>query len=166
MTRMMVGNKNHTLSKSMILAGLGLSLTFGAQSVSAQQNQPQATPRRRSGRSWSTSRRPPNLKGRRISRILRQGTFDDRQRGPAGSSAAEPSGATNVSDPACRDCDTRARRRVAFQRSKPYPGDAFSAALDQPIVVDGWVIARQGASRKRAVSLWPRRQGTGTTRLN
>src|SRR4029077_5616298 len=32
-------------------------------------------------------------------------------------------------------------------------GDNFSAALDQPIVVDGWVVARRGQAQTGRVSL-------------
>src|ERR1019366_2895607 len=33
------------------------------------------------------------------------------------------------------------------------PGDGFSATLDQPIVVDGWVVARRGQAETGRVSV-------------
>ena len=46
------------------------------------------------------------------------------------------------------------------------PGDTFSAVLDQPIVVDGWVVARRGQAETGTVSVAKKAgRGSGTSQL-
>ncbi len=101
MTRMIVAKRNRIFSKPMIVAGLGVSLTFGAFSLSAQQNQSrddQAT----------VERQPTHNLGAAEST------------GFSISRATESGCAAGVSDTARRDRDTCAHRRVAFHRQKHY----------------------------------------------
>ena len=44
-------------------------------------------------------------------------------------------------------------------------GDSFSAVLDQPIVVDGWVVARRGQAETGRVSLVKKGHGGGASQL-
>jgi hypothetical protein len=44
-------------------------------------------------------------------------------------------------------------------------GDSFSAALDQPIVVNGWVVARRGQAQTGRVSLVKKGHGGGASQL-
>jgi len=44
-------------------------------------------------------------------------------------------------------------------------GDDFSAVLDQPIVVDGWVVARRGQSETGRVTMAKKSRGSGTSQL-
>jgi len=47
-----------------------------------------------------------------------------------------------------------------------HPGDLFSVTLDQPLVVDGWVVARQGQSAYGKVSIAQKaKAGGGNSRL-
>jgi hypothetical protein len=43
------------------------------------------------------------------------------------------------------------------------PGDTFSAVLDQPLVVDGWVVARRGQSETGTVALANKAERAGGT---
>jgi hypothetical protein len=46
------------------------------------------------------------------------------------------------------------------------PGDTFSAVLDQPLVVDGWVVARRGQSETGTIAVARKAgRGSGTSQL-
>ncbi len=46
------------------------------------------------------------------------------------------------------------------------PGDTFSAVLDQPLVVDGWVVARRGQAETGTVAVAKKAgRGSGTSQL-
>ncbi len=111
MTRTMVGSKNGILSNLLTIAGLGLALSLGTTSASAQRDQPGDV----------------------------QATAQPQQVVP--STLTLPAG-------------TMIRLRVDewLSSDRNLPGDAFSATLDQPIVVDGWVVARRGQSETGTVT--------------
>jgi len=127
-----VGTKNRISSNYLVVSGLGLVLCFGAAAASAQQNQPDevtATP-------------------------MQQDQQDPRGQGAPdqGMQQAPPEQAVPQSLTLPAGTVVRVRVNEWLSSDRNVIGDGFSATLDQPIVVDGWVIARRGQSESGRVS--------------
>jgi hypothetical protein len=122
MTRTTMCNDNRMFSKTLTFLGLGLAISLGALSVSAQQNQP----------------------GEVQATVEQQNPQDQ----PGPNQAAPP--ATLIL-PAGTIIRVRVDEWLSSDRN--VPGDVFSAVLDQPIVVDGWVVARRGQAETGTVAV-------------
>jgi len=162
MTRMMTGIKNHTLSKSMIMAGLGLSLSFGAFSLSARQNRAgdtQSNVEQQQGPQQDSQTQP-----RQGQRGNDQTMMEDQQQGPE-TQAPPNQGPPPASLTLPAGTVIRMRLDEWLSSDRNVIGDDFGATLDQPIVVDGWVVARRGQSETGRISLVKKAHGSGTSQL-
>jgi hypothetical protein len=132
MSRKTVLNKNRISSSYLVISGLGLVFCFGAATAPAQQNQSDevtATP-------MQQDQRDPQG----------QGAPDQ------GMQQAPPEQAVPQSLTLPAGTVVRVRVNEWLSSDRNVTGDGFSAVLDQPIVVDGWVVARRGQSESGRVS--------------
>lgn len=142
MTRKMFGNKNQIYRNLLTLLGLSLAISFGALSASVQQNQAgevQANIEKQNPQGQAMPNQAPTVQS-------------------AQDQAAPPATLT-------LPAGTILRLRVDdwLSSDRNLPGDTFSAVLDQPIVVDGWVVARRGQAETGTVAIATkagRRNGT------
>jgi hypothetical protein len=142
----MAGKKNRMLLKSLTIAGLGLAFCFGALPASAQQNQPGEAPAtvvspdsQAQGQPDFPAQQPPDAQ-------------------PQGQPNSQPTGQPNqavLPQTLTLPAGTVVRVRIDewLSTDRNLTGDSFSAVLDQPIVVDGWVVARRGQAQTGRVSL-------------
>jgi hypothetical protein len=130
--------KNWVLSKSLILAGLGLAFCAGALPASAQQNQPGDIPAAVAPQDSQSQGQPDSQP---------QGQPDAQAQGQP-NQAAPPQ---TLTLPAGTVVRVRVDEWLSSERN--VIGDTFSAVLDQPIVVDGWVVARRGQAETGRVSM-------------
>jgi hypothetical protein len=147
MSRMKFRKEIHNPVKLITMLGLGFALSFGTLSASARQNQAgdvQATVQQQNPQDQSpTGPAPAN-----------QAPMDQ----AAPSEAAPPA---TLTLPAGTIIRVRSDDWLSSDRN--LPGDNFSAVLDQPIVVDGWVVARRGQAETGTVAVAKkagRRSGT------
>jgi hypothetical protein len=137
----MARKKGWALLNSLIILGLGLAFCAGALPAAAQQDQPD---------------QPGEI----------QGTVappDSQAQGQPGSPAqqqpdAQPQGQRNqavLPQTLTLPAGTVVRVRIDewLSTDRNLTGDSFSAVLDQPIVVGGWVVARRGQAQTGRVSL-------------
>jgi hypothetical protein len=155
MSRMTSKNENRILSKTLTLLGLGLAFGFGALSVSAQQNQSgdvQATIEQQNPQDQA----PPY-----------QTAPNDAMAPQAAPNQVAPNQApppATLTLPAGTIIRVRVDEWLSSDRN--LPGDIFSAVLDQPIVVDGWVIARRGQAESGKVAVAKKSgQGSASSQL-
>jgi hypothetical protein len=142
--------KNRTLNNYLVISGLGLALCFLAPALPAQQDQPgdvnaapmqqdQQNPQERGAPNQGMQQGPPE-------RDMRQGP-PDQHMPPLPPEQAVPGSLTLPVGTVIR---VRVNEWLSSDRNAI--GDGFSAVLDQPIVVDGWVVARRGQSESGRVS--------------
>ncbi len=134
----MAGKKGWVLLKSLTTAGLGLAFCVGALPAYAQQNQPGEAP--------ATVASPDSQS---------QGQPDSpAQQQPDAQPQGQPNQAT-LPQTLTLAAGTVVRVRIDewLSTDRNLTGDSFSAVLDQPIVVDGWVVARRGQAQTGRVSL-------------
>jgi hypothetical protein len=132
MTRTRFENRNQVYRNLLTLLGLGLAISFSALSVSAQQNQTgevQGTIEQQNPQEQAAPNQAP----------IGQHSQDQ---------AAPPA---TLTLPAGTILRVRIDDWLSSDRN--LPGDAFSAVLDQPIVVDGWVVARRGQAETGTVTI-------------
>jgi hypothetical protein len=147
----MARKKNWVLSKSLILAGLGLAFCAGALPASAQQNQPGDIQGAVAPQDSQSQGQPDSQP---------QGQPDAQAQGQP-SQAAPPQ---TLTLPAGTVVRVRVDEWLSSERN--VIGDTFSAVLDQPIVVDGWVVARRGQAETGRVSTVKRAgRVSGTSQL-
>lgn len=158
----MAGKKSWVLLNSMIIAGLGLALCAGALPAAAQQNQPDQP-----GEVQTTVAPPDSqAQGHPDSPAQQQ---PDAQ--PQGQPDAQAQGQPNqpvLPQTLTLPAGTVVRVRVDdwISSDQNLAGDSFSAVLDQPIVVGGWVVARRGQAQTGRVSLVKKGgHGSGTSQL-
>jgi hypothetical protein len=142
----MAGMKNRMLLKSLTIASLGLAFCFGALSASAQQDRADEAPAtvaspdsQVQGQPDSPAQQPPDAQ-------------------PQGQPNSQPAGQPNqavLPQTLTLPAGTVVRVRIDewLSTDRNLNGDSFSAVLDQPIVVDGWVVARRGQAQTGRVSL-------------
>ncbi len=137
----MASKKNWILFNSLIIVGLGLVLCASALPAAAQQNQPD---------------QPAEVQGSVApldSQV--QGQPDSpAQQQPDAQAQGQPSQAVlpqSLTLPAGTVVRVRVDDWISTERN--VTGDSFSAILDQPIVVGGWVVARRGQAQTGRVSL-------------
>jgi hypothetical protein len=147
----MARKKNWVLSKSLILAGLGLAFCAGTLPASAQQNQPGDI---------QTTVAPQDSQSQGQPDFQPQGQPDAQAQGQP-NQAAPPQ---TLTLPAGTVVRVRVDEWLSSERN--VIGDTFSAVLDQPIVVDGWVVARRGQAETGRVSTVKRAgRVSGTSQL-
>jgi len=140
----MAGKQTRVLLKYMTLVGLGLTFCAGSLPVFAQQNQRDEAP---------ISVAPQNSQSQEQQDPSAQQQPDAQTQGQS-----EPQGQPNqavlpqtLTLPAGTVVRVRIDEWISTDRNST--GDSFSAVLDQPIVVDGWVVARRGQAQTGRVSL-------------
>jgi hypothetical protein len=137
----LAGKKSSALSNSLITVGLGLALCAGALPAAAQQNQPDQP-----GEGQSTVAPPDSqAQGQQDSSSQQQ---PDAQTQGQSNQAMLPQ---TLTLPAGTVVRVRIDEWISTDRN--LTGDSFSAVLDQPIVVGGWVVARRGQAQTGRVSL-------------
>jgi len=134
----MAGKKNWALLKSLTIAGLGLTFCLGALTASAQLNQPGEAP--------ATVDSPDSQAQVQPDAPAQQ--QPDAQPTGQPNQAALPQ---TLTLPAGTIVRVRVDEWLSTDRN--LTGDSFSAILDQPIVVGGWVVARRGQSETGRVSI-------------
>jgi hypothetical protein len=141
----MAGIKNWALWKSLTIAGLGLAFCIGALPAAAQQNQP--------GDVKTTAPQDSQVQGQPDSPAQQQP--DAQAQGqPDPQAQGQPNQAVppqTLTLPAGTVVRVRIDEWLSTDRN--LDGDSFSAVLDQPIVVNGWVVARRGQAQTGRVSL-------------
>jgi hypothetical protein len=133
--------KSWTLLNSLIIVALGLMLCAGALPAAAQQNQPD---------------QPGEVQGAAVPQDSQpQGQPDSpAQQPPDAQAQGQPNQAVlpqSLTLPAGTVIRVRVDDWISTDRN--VTGDSFSAVLDQPIVVGGWVVARRGQAQTGRVSL-------------
>jgi hypothetical protein len=142
----MAGSKNWFLTKSLTIAGLGLVFCVGPVPASAQQNQP--------GEAQATVASPDSqAQGQPDSSAQQQPEAQ-----PQGQQDTQPAGQPNqaaLPQTLTLPAGTVVRVRIDewLSTDRNLTGDSFSAVLEQPIVVDGWVVARGGQAQTGRVSI-------------
>jgi hypothetical protein len=142
----MTDKKNRALLKFLTMVGLGLAFCAGALPASAQQNQPgevQATGAPQDSQGQGQPDSPPQQQP--DSQF--QGQPDPQAQGQP-NQAAPPQ---TLTLPAGTVVRVRIDEWLSTDRN--LTGDSYSAVLDQPIVVNGWVVARRGQAQTGRVSL-------------
>ena len=137
--------------KNLTVACLGLCLSFAPSALHAQQNQPDQDNVQQQKNAASTHgqmQAPPD------------DPAQDQQRPPSQDrpAAAQAQGQSNQQLPPetlTLPAGTVVRVRVDewISTDRDVTGDSFSAVLDQPLVGDGWVVARRGQAETGRVSL-------------
>jgi len=133
----MAGKRKWALMKSLTLVGLGLVFCAGALPASAQQNQHDEV---------QGNIAPPDSQsqGQQDSSAPQQ---PDTQAQGQSNQAVLPQ---TLTLPAGTIVRVRVDEWISSDRNSV--GDSFSAVLDQPIVVGGWVVARRGQAQTGRVS--------------
>jgi hypothetical protein len=151
MTSMMLKTQNWAFSKALTILGAGLlAISLGATSGSAQQNQPDQG----SGtmeQQAPAEQAPPDQS--RPNQAEQNQAAPNQQQGPPGSLTL-PAGTI-----------LRVRVDEWLSSDQNNVGDIFSAVLEEPIVVDGWVVARHGQAQTGTVALAKKERGNGTSEL-
>lgn len=154
----MAPHKNRVLTNYIVISSLGLALCSFAPAVSAQQDQPgdvyaapmqqdQQNPQDQGASSQGMQQGPPQqgLQQGPPPRGMQQGPPPQGMQPPP-----EQAAPSSLTLPAGTVIRVRVNEWLSSDRN--VIGDGFSAVLDQPIVVDGWVVARRGQSESGRVS--------------
>lgn len=132
------GNRIQFALKLLAISGLVLTFSFAAGRVSARQEQPPDQPGQ-----VNATLAPPDEQ-------TPQGQAPSSpEMPPASPSQAAPPQSLTL--PAGTVIQMRVNEWLSSDRN--LPGDAFSAVLAQPIVVNGWVVARRGQAETGQVSM-------------
>jgi len=154
--------KNWLLLRLLMMLALGLASFVGALPATAQQNQPDQ-PREVQGNvppPDSQTQGQPGALAEPQPAIQAQSQPDAQAQGQP-SQAVLPQ---TLTMPAGTIVRVRVDEWISTDRN--VTGDSFSAVLDQPIVVDGWVVARRGQAQTGRVSLVKKGgHGDGTSQL-
>jgi len=165
----LAGKKARALFNSLILVGLGLALCTYTLPAGAQENQPdqsgqvQATAPPQDSQPQMQPDSTPQSQPQQQPDAQPQG---QPERQPDAQAQAQPNQAAppqTLTLPAGTVVRVRVDEWVSTDRN--VTGDNFSAALDQPIVVNGWVVARRGQAQTGRVSLVKRGQAGGASQL-
>jgi hypothetical protein len=170
------GRKNWIVWKSLTIAGLGLALGVGGRPVAAQQNQPdqqnqvqsngapsdqQAEGQGQPDDSRLQEQQQPDAQPQGQQDPQPQGQMQGQMQEPAPNQQAVPPQTLTL--PAGTVIRVRTDEWISTDRN--VIGDNFSGALDQPIVVNGWVVARRGQAQTGHVSLVKKGHGGGASEL-
>jgi len=147
------GQKNRGPLKFLLLAALGLALGSGAWPVAARQNQPDQPGEVQSPVGQSASQ----LQGQPETPAQQQ---PDAQAQGEANQAVPPQ---TLTLPAGTVVRVRVDEWLSSDRN--LTGDSFSAVLSEPIVVNGWVVARRGQAQTGRVSLVKKSHAGGASQL-
>lgn len=141
----MAAKKSCALLNSVVIVSLGLAVCAGALPAAAQQNQPD-----------------------QLGQVQAAGADPGSQ--AQGQSDAQPQGQPNQAVPPQTltlpaGTVVRVRTDEWISTDRNLIGDSFSAVLDQPIVVDGWVVARRSQAQTGRVSMVNKGHGGGASEL-
>src|ERR1700674_2441239 len=142
----MAGKKDRVLLKSLAILGLGLVFFACGLPAVAQQNQPGET---QSTLAPQDSQAPgqPESPAQQQPDAQAQGQLEPQAQGQPNQAALPQT----LTLPAGTVIRVRIDEWLSTDRN--LTGDSFSAVLDQPIVVDGWCVARRGQAQTGRVSL-------------
>jgi hypothetical protein len=142
------------LSNSLILAGLGLALAAVAPRVAAQQNQPDQASEAQTEAPAQDSQPQKQQDAAPQSQQTQQPDAPQPQGRPDLQGQEQPNQTPppqTLTLPAGTVVRVRIDEWISTDRNAT--GDDFSAVLDQPIVVNGWVVARRGQAQTGRVSI-------------
>jgi hypothetical protein len=149
----MTGKKHRIVFKSLILASLGLAFGAGAWPAAAPQNQPDQPGEVQAPVAPQDSQA--------------QGQPDTPSQQQPGAPAQEQPNQAAPPQTLTLPAGTVVRVRVDewLSTDRNLTGDNFSAVLSEPIVVNGWVVARRGQAQTGRVSLVNKGHGGGNSQL-
>lgn len=143
----MAGLRTWPFLKFLTIIGLGFAFCAGALPAAAQQNQTDdsqaaAAPRdsQAQGQPDDSSQQQPNIE-------------PQPQDQPYSQPQAQPQAVLPQTLTIPAGTIVRARIDEWISTDRNVTGDSFSAVLDEPIVVNGWVVARRGQAQTGRVSL-------------
>jgi hypothetical protein len=147
--------------KPLVMLGLGLVSCVGAWPAAAQQSQPDQPSEVQANTPPSDSQPQgqPEAAPQQQLPAQPQGQQDQQAQG-------QPNQATppqTLTLPAGTVIRLRSDDWISTDRN--VIGDNFSAVLEEPIVVNGWVIARRGQAQTGRVSLVKKGKGSGSSQL-
>jgi hypothetical protein len=150
--------------KSLMALSLALVFCVGAMPAHAQQNQPdqpQSTvaPQDSQAQGQPQEAQPDPAMQQPQQAAPPQGQPDQQAQGQPN----QPVLPETLTLPAGSVIRVRVDEWISSDRSSV--GDSFSAVLDQPIVVNGWVVARRGQAQTGHVSVVKKGQHGGTSQL-
>lgn len=155
MPRITKTENHHFALNPLLISGLGLALCLGAVPSFAQQEQPgevSGTIDQQAPEGQPTPDRGPQYQAPQDQPQQNQEPPAQEQagpdQGPPPNQAVPPA---QLTLPAGTVIRVRTNEWLSTDRN--LPGDDFSASLDQPIVVDGWVVARRGQAETGRVSM-------------
>jgi len=156
--------ENRTLIpiKKLTVACLGLCLSFGPLALHAQQNQPDNGQEQRNDAPPPDAQplAPPDSPAQQQQNAPPQGQYEPQAQGQAN----QPVPPEYLTLPAGTVVRVRIDDWISTDRNET--GDSFSAVLDQPLVVNGWVVARRGQAQTGRVSLVKKGgRGNGNSQL-
>jgi len=142
----MAGKKDRVLLKSLKILGLGLVFFACGLPAAAQQNQ--------SGETQSTVAPQDSQAPGQPESPAQQQPDAQAQGQPESQAQGQPNQAV-LPQALTLPAGTVIRVRIDewLSTDRNVTGDSFSAVLDQPIVVDGWVVARRGQAQTGRVSM-------------
>jgi hypothetical protein len=143
-------------SKRLIIIGLGLVLSAGPVAARAQQDQPNYNQNNNNDVQEQRNDAPPpdgQMPPRPYPNDQQQQNMQQQQAPPpqAQGQSNQPAPPDTLTLPAGTVVRVRIDDWISTDRN--VTGDSFSASLDQPLVVNGWVVARRGQSQTGRVSL-------------
>jgi hypothetical protein len=161
----MQGKISKIQSSLLIILGLGLVLSSGSLTARAQQGQPNNSndpqEQRNEAAPPDNQMPPPTDPNYQQQQNLQQ------QNGPAPQAqgqSSQPTPPETLTLPAGTVVRVRIDEWISTDRN--VSGDSFSAVLDQPLVVNGWVVARRGQAETGRVSLVKKGgHGNGSSQL-
>jgi len=157
----MAGKKCRVQLKSLILAGLGLAFCVSAWPAAAQQNQPDqpSEVQAPAGQPDSQEQGQPDSPEHQQPGAQPQDQSVPQVQGQA-NQAVLPETLTLAAGTVIR---VRTDEWISSDRN--LAGDTFSAVLYEPIVVNGWVVARRGQAQTGRLSVVKKGHGGGTSQL-
>lgn len=154
-------------SSTLIMAGLGLMLCLSALPVSAQQNEPADVQEAGQQQQAPQLQTPDQTAPQNQTVPQRDPATPSQDQAAQLDPPAQPNQAIppqSLTLPAGTEIRVRSDEWLSSEQN--FPGDAFSAVLDQPVVVDGWVVARRGQAETGRVSIAKKAgHGGGTSQL-
>jgi hypothetical protein len=152
-----VAARKHRASFKFIIMGcLAIALAIGTLAAAAQQHQQDGAP---SPTPDSQVQGQPNLPAQQQTDTPPQAQPDQQAQGQLN----QPVPPQMLTMPAGTIVRVRVDEWISSDRN--VIGDSFSAILDQPIVVDGWVVARRGQAQTGRVFTVKQGKGGGSSEL-
>jgi hypothetical protein len=162
------GKTSRISSKSLIIIGLGIALSAVSIAARAQQDQPNNYPNNGADTREQRNDAPPpdsQMQPPDPNYQQQQNLQQDQVPAPqAQVQSSQPVPPETLTIPAGTLVRVRIDEWISTDRN--VTGDSFSANLDQPLVVNGWVVARRGQAETGRVSLVKKGgHGNGSSQL-